>query len=100
MLQLPLLKECAIRLGRMDSDRDRNSDGDEDNGGNKKAGNSLIQLAVRTTLQVTGKLTLQPFRFLDLPVEIQLKILEFADLVTPYDIEWNPAKDICPVGGK
>jgi len=77
LLQLPLLKDCAIRFGRIDC-----------RSYSTETKRQLQQLAANTTLRLTGRLNVQAFRFLDLPQEIQLKILEFTDLVTPYDIQW------------
>ncbi|OCL02272.1 hypothetical protein AOQ84DRAFT_423770 [Glonium stellatum] len=71
LLNMPTLKHCAIRLN--------------------KAPNCQIQRLVReTTYTITGRPDSTQFRFLDLPRELRLKILEYTDLVAPEDIEWIP----------
>lgn len=70
---LPLLQHCAIRLS---AHRDE----------------TLRQLAKHTALCLTGQE--EPlvgiFRFLDLPKEIQLRILEHTDLIADRTLEWGP----------
>jgi hypothetical protein len=77
LLQLPPLKDCTIRFGRIHC-----------RSYSKETKRQFQQLAANTAIWLTGRLNVQPFRFLDLPQEIQLKILGFTDLVTPYDIQW------------
>jgi hypothetical protein len=72
MLRLPVLKECAIRLGN-------------------KHNKDFSFLAKETAMNATQKSIRHCpsiFRFIDLPTEIQIRILEFTDIVTPYDIGW------------
>ena len=75
MLQLPILESCAISFST-------------------KPGISSIselrELARHIVLKLTGQSLAAPFRFLDLPRELQLKILMYTDLVTTYDIAWCP----------
>lgn len=57
----------------------------------------LLQLARNAALQAIGRespsLPSLPFRYLDLPSELRLKILEYTDLITPLnEVEWNPAE--------
>jgi hypothetical protein len=78
ILQMPTLKDCAIRLGREPND-------------------DLQHLAEEVVLRVTGvsKICFCPqFRFMDLPKELQFRILEFSDLITPYEVEWWPRKGL------
>ncbi len=75
LLQLPILRECAIRLGKAPHQY------------------LLQQLAAATASQATGRSINSlhgSFRFLNLPQEIQLQILGYTDLVTPYDLAWSP----------
>lgn len=56
---------------------------------------NLLQLAQQTVLAATTKRRddpLRPFPLLDLPLEIQMHILGFTDLVTSYDLAWNSGK--------
>jgi hypothetical protein len=83
MMQLPVLQECTIYFIK-----------------NKRYPNQLQDLARDTALKLTGRssdaLSL-PFRFLDLPREIQLHILRETDLVIDKDIAWCPDSDFrCP----
>jgi hypothetical protein len=53
----------------------------------------LQDLARDAVLKLTGQSSDAldaPFRFLDLPREIQLNVLNYTDLTTPYDIAWCP----------
>lgn len=71
---LPRLKHLAIRLSR-------------------RSQGSLRQLARITTLNLTGQRHLmpeQPFRFFDLPYEIQYRILEHTSLVAERPRYWTP----------
>ncbi|MCJ1482669.1 hypothetical protein MMC06_002835 [Schaereria dolodes] len=72
LLELPLLTDCAVRLGQASS-------------------HALQRLAENTVLRLTGRPTHHlenSFRFLDLPREIQWQILGHTDLVAPRPIEW------------
>jgi hypothetical protein len=76
LLDLPVLKEAAISLR------------DEPN-------ESLQALARRTSLRLIGTREddpFQPFRFLDLPLDLQLQILKFTPLDVPYYISWGPSE--------
>ncbi|KAH8589788.1 hypothetical protein B0O99DRAFT_745760 [Bisporella sp. PMI_857] len=70
LLSVPILQDCGLRLAR---------DYDDD----------LQSVAKETALRLTGRSTpvsLQPFRFLDLPKEIQLNILQQTNLASGYEI--------------
>jgi hypothetical protein len=72
ILRLPRLKECSIRLG-------------------DKHNKDLFCLAKETAINaIYRSIKLRPsiFRFMDLPSELQLRVLEFTDLVTPWDLAW------------
>lgn len=72
--QLPVLRECGIGFGPpMFYDLETN----------------LQQLARQTVDKVTGRSTEYTFRYMDLPREIQLRILEYTELVTPFDLVWS-----------
>jgi hypothetical protein len=75
LAQLPVLLDCAIRLGKV-----YNAD--------------IQQLARATVLSLTGRQQKisAPFRFLYLPQEIQLKILEYTTLVSHDRLEWTSSK--------
>ncbi|CAG9983529.1 unnamed protein product [Clonostachys byssicola] len=75
LLDLPVLKEAAISLR------------DEPN-------KSLQALAHRTSLRLvgTGEEPFQPFRFLDLPLDLQLEILKFTPLNVSDDVCWGPSE--------
>jgi hypothetical protein len=74
MNQLPLLKECALRLGILPI-------------GNTDVQSKLQNLATKTALELTGRWIDRPFRFLDLPKEIQLQILSYTELVASRDLQ-------------
>jgi hypothetical protein len=83
MMQLPILAACNLRLS------------------NKPFLNGIEDLARDAVLKLTGKSSDalgSPFRFTDLPREIQLHILQYTDLVTNEDIAWCP--DPTPAGPK
>ncbi|OTA90548.1 hypothetical protein M434DRAFT_13866 [Hypoxylon sp. CO27-5] len=58
--------------------------------------NHLSALALETVKRIQGGDPASwntPFRFLDLPFEIRRQILEYTDLVTPYNqVQWNAKK--------
>ena len=68
------LKDCAIRLGQKPDYQRR-------------------RLAEITVMQAMARWSIEdltaPFRFTQLPREIQRQILEETDLVAPYDLEWD-----------
>lgn len=76
--QMPTLKDCAIRLGREPND-------------------DLQHLAEKVVLRVIGvrknRLCSQ-FRFKELPKELQFRILEISDLITPHEVQWWPGKGL------
>ena len=75
-LSMPLLASCSIRLGR------------------KTSIPGLQGLASTTALRAVGDFSPHyhhPFRLLDLPPEVRLRMLEYTDLVTPLrQVEWHP----------
>jgi hypothetical protein len=76
--QVPLLRECSIRLGlNYSRAASENSDALK-----------LQNLARQTIDKMTGRPVPGTFRYSNLPNEIQLQILAYTDLVTPYDIVW------------
>jgi len=75
MLYLPILRSCVISFSM------------------KPGTGELRELARNTALKLTGRSFAAldfPFRYLNLPREIQLSVLRHTDLVTPYDIAWCP----------
>jgi len=74
MKQLPNLKECAVRLGILPM-------------GKTNVRSNLQYLAGETALRLTGRWADQPFRFLDLPQEVQLQILSYTDLLASRDLQ-------------
>jgi len=80
MLEIPILRECTLRFGL------------------KGRQEELQELARKTVLKLTGRIitgiTDTPFRFMDLPREIQLHILRYTDLVSPKDLAWCPDQAI------
>jgi hypothetical protein len=78
MMQLPVLRACTIQFYW------------------EPCMDELEDLARNTVLKLTGRLSDtvdSPFRFLDLPREIQLHILQYTDLVSNKDISWCPEPD-------
>lgn len=72
LFSLPVLRECAIFLS-------------------KRRKNYLLELAHAAVMRLTDKLANSEqasFRFMDLPLEVQLLILENTSLVVPYDLAW------------
>lgn len=69
LLKIPVLRECAIRFST-------------------HCIRNLMLLAETTVAQATSSQV--HFRFLDLPLEIQVMILRYTELVTPYDVAWSP----------
>jgi hypothetical protein len=75
--ELPLLRECAIRLGFLclpDDPADYTP---------------LQHLSEKHVYQLTKPSTHGKFNFTALPTEIQLQILSHTSLVTPYDLIWG-----------
>lgn len=70
MRGLPKVMECSIRLGQSPIMQWR-------------------QVAEDTVLLLTDRPPTRPFRFLDLPRELQKDILCCTDLISPYILEWN-----------
>lgn len=75
---MPTLKDCAIRLGR-------------------EPNHDLQHLVEEVVIRATGvwkdRFSSQ-FRYMDLPKELQLRILELSDLITPYEVEWCPGEGL------
>ncbi len=74
--QLPPLRECSIRLGLIYL-----------HSGSDQSG-TFLQLAKQTVNMVISRSSQRNFRYTELPTEIQLQILGYTDLVTPYDLVW------------
>ncbi|KAJ5807017.1 hypothetical protein N7474_010609 [Penicillium riverlandense] len=79
LMKLPTLASFAIRLHPSFNERlDR----------------LLYPLGRDIAMQLTGRShsteTIQPFRYGDLPLELQERILHHTDLVSPYDLVWTP----------
>ena len=77
--RLPKLRGCAIRLGRSPD-------------------LTLQYLAQQTSNQVMGlslDTTSSQFRG-HLPEEVLIHILEYTDLIAPFDLEWRPGKGLVP----
>ncbi|KAI4867002.1 hypothetical protein F4820DRAFT_415137 [Hypoxylon rubiginosum] len=78
LLEFPgKLKDCRLRLGSTRQHR-------------------LSILALDTVTRIQGgdpDVRKRPFRFPDLPFEIRRQILEYTDLVTPYNqVQWNSSR--------
>jgi len=73
---LPTMSECSIRLGQSPFMQWR-------------------QIAESTVLLLTDRPLTRPFRFLDLPRELQRDILCCTDLISPYVLEWNSYNHAC-----
>lgn len=75
--RMPILADCSIRL-------------------NQGQHTPLRKLAVETAVRAKGwgytsREDESPFRFMNLPRELRLQILQYTDLVTPLkEVEWNP----------
>jgi len=86
LLGLPALRDCAVRLGSRYIHTDVNHS------------KPMTALARQTVERVTNRSAQRSFRYLDLPKEIQLQILEYTELVSPFDLVWafntNVAKHI------
>lgn len=70
MMELPFLEACSIRIS-------------------KESDLHLHHLAETAALQLTGR-SKPVFRFTDLPGELQVRILEYTDLIAPFDLQWCP----------
>jgi len=70
MAGLPTVSECSIRLGQSPFMEWR-------------------QIAESTVLLLTNRARTRPFRFLDLPKELQRDVLCRTDLISPHILEWN-----------
>ncbi len=74
LLLLPKLRDCAIRLAENPS---------------TTWCTPIQQVARQTAEKLCGQsATHGSFRYMDLPKEIQLQILEYTDLVSPLDLAW------------
>ena len=78
LAQLPILRECSIRLGYLFFPDDKTDH------------TPLQQLAERTAISLTTTPIQKPFNFPALPPEIQLQILSHTPLRTPYDLIFGP----------
>ncbi|KAI1274850.1 hypothetical protein F5Y07DRAFT_409607 [Xylaria sp. FL0933] len=56
-----------------------------------------ITVARKAAARIEGRVeTTKPFRFLDLPTELRMQVLEYTDLVTPYNqIQWDSQQGFC-----
>jgi hypothetical protein len=82
LLTLPPLRDCAVRLGSHYTYTEVDSS------------QSLTQLARQTVKKATNSSTQHSFRYRDLPKEIQTLILEYTELVSPFDLVWALNSDI------
>ncbi|ORY04578.1 hypothetical protein BCR34DRAFT_633984 [Clohesyomyces aquaticus] len=89
--ELPLLKHCAISVQR--------SNGmevlPEASSVAKRLDSSGLSRLVRKTLSRVTQTTSHhgsTFRYLDLPPELRFRILEYTELVSTEDIDWNPVR--------
>jgi hypothetical protein len=73
LLTLPVLRDCAIRLSHT-----------QDNAGLQALAQSSVQEGCSPPIASNRA----SFRLMDLPPDIQFRILEYTDLVTPYDVAW------------
>lgn len=74
---MPVLREAAINLGH-----------------HLQVCGALNPKALARNIALAGmnRLQIQPFRFLDLPFELQIQILECTDLVDSSIMEWDPSE--------
>jgi hypothetical protein len=75
--ELPLLRECTIRLDFFNLPDDPTDY------------TPLTHLSEKLVHQLTKSFTHGKFNFTALPTEIQLQILSYTSLVTPYDLIWG-----------
>lgn len=78
LAQLPILRECSIRLGYLFFPDDKTDQ------------TPLQQLAERTAISLITTPIQKPFNFPTLSPEIQLQILSHTSLITPYDLIFGP----------
>jgi len=78
LLHLPILKECSVRLGSPFINQSQ----------------LLTKLARRIVDKVTNRSAQCDFRYQDLPKELQLRILEYTELVTPFHLVWAFNTDV------
>ncbi|KAH8592843.1 hypothetical protein B0O99DRAFT_629113 [Bisporella sp. PMI_857] len=74
LLRLPILKDCAINLRSHGTDR------------------ALYRLSKKAALKVTGRSMNSFRRFLDLPNELQIKILEQTNIIAPHALAVIPGR--------
>lgn len=58
----------------------------------------LHSLARNSVLAQMNKLHYPPFRFLDLPLELQVQILLHTNLVATHGVAWDPSERFCIIG--
>jgi hypothetical protein len=73
--QLPMLKDCGIWL----------------NYKSIPEVSTLIQTTIKRLTTSSLEYQRKPFRYLDLPLELRSRILEYSDLVSHADLEWKPS---------
>ncbi|KAI0846176.1 hypothetical protein F5Y00DRAFT_244698 [Daldinia vernicosa] len=91
------IKDCALRLNRKKYKYDKDNHNnkykhDKDNHGKDDLYSMARQAAIIVSASPSTRLD-QPFRFLDLPQDLQQSILKYTDLITPTnEVRWNPQR--------